>query len=173
MYAHISDVVLIDMSAAIADFSKSGDGNIDSLACKLLQCKSTVMSVKICETTDSPVVVVGCMESVQIWSCRDGERLTNYTLPNPPIEDDFLTYDRRYYARGAAMVISHTHAHTHTHHHPRNISQHLCTWWLVSSLTSVIFNLFFRCPTYKTTTVQEIAQQVLSLHALLVQKYKC
>jgi hypothetical protein len=125
VYAHIADVVLIDMSAAIADFSKSGDGKIESLACKLLQCKSTVMSVKICETTDGPVVVVGCMESVQIWSCRDGERLTNYTLPNPPIEDDFLTYDRRYYARGAAMVISYTHTQTHTHTHTSPPPQHL------------------------------------------------
>lgn len=36
------------------------------MTCKLLQCNSTVMSVKICETSEGPVLVVGCIETVQV-----------------------------------------------------------------------------------------------------------
>ena len=38
----------------------------DNVPCKRLSCASTVMSLKICETSEGPVVVVGCLESIQV-----------------------------------------------------------------------------------------------------------
>jgi WD40 repeat protein len=92
-YAHLSDIVLIDLSQA-------GD---EAVSCRLLNCGAVVMSVTVCETTEGPVVVVGSVESVQVWSCADGNRLMSYTLPHRSTEDDTIAYDRRFYARGACI----------------------------------------------------------------------
>lgn len=90
VFPHVNDVVVAELGATPGD----------TCACKLLQCGSTVMHVRILKSGENDLVFVGTVEGIQLWEPMEGTKLASYTLPAPATPPT----DRQTYARGFAMV---------------------------------------------------------------------